>query len=147
MKRNNNMFMYVFSIILVVISNVLYHICQKTTPEKANPFIALFATYVTAAIITVIVFIFSKTEKTFFESIKELNWSSIVLGISIIGLELGYILAYRAGWNISIGSLVANIFLAVLLIPIGIIFFKEGFDVKKLYGVVLCIIGLILINR
>lgn len=147
MKRNNNMFMYVFSIILVVISNVLYHICQKTTPVKANPFIALFATYVTAAIITVIVFIFSKTEKTFFESIKELNWSSIVLGISIIGLELGYILAYRAGWNISIGSLVANIFLAVLLIPIGIIFFKEGFDVKKLYGVVLCIIGLILINR
>jgi drug/metabolite transporter (DMT)-like permease len=56
-------------------------------------------------------------------------------------------MAYRAGWKISLGSLVANIALAVVLIPIGILFFKEGFGFNKVVGAAFCIIGLILINR
>ncbi len=141
------MFMYVFSIALVIASNIIYHICQKSTPQGANPFSALFVTYVTAAIVTLIAFYFYKTDGGFFQSFKELNWTSIVLGVSIVGLEFGYIMAYRAGWNISVGSLVANIILALLLIPIGIFFFKEGFDLNKLLGSAFCIIGLILINK
>lgn len=141
------MFMYVFSIVLIVASNIVYNICQKSTPENANPFSALFLTYVTAAMITVIMFMFNKTDKGFLHSFKDLNWTSIALGISIVGLELGYLLAYRAGWKISLGSLVANIALAIMLIPIGIFFYKEGFDLHKIWGVVFCIIGLILINK
>ncbi|NLT95388.1 MAG: EamA family transporter [Clostridia bacterium] len=141
------MFMYVFSIVLIVASNIVYNICQKSTPENANPFSALFLTYVTAAMVTIIMFLFNKTDKGFFQSFKDLNWTSIALGIAIVGLELGYLLAYRAGWKISLGSLVANISLAVMLIPIGIIFYKEGFDLQKIWGVVFCIIGLILINK
>jgi uncharacterized membrane protein len=139
--------MYVFSIVLIVASNIVYNICQKSTPENANPFSALFLTYVTAAMITVIMFMFNKTDKGFLHSFKDLNWTSIALGISIVGLELGYLLAYRAGWKISLGSLVANIALAIMLIPIGIFFYKEGFDLHKIWGVVFCIIGLILINK
>lgn len=141
------MFIYIFSIVLIVGSNVLYHICQKATPQKANPVIALLVTYITAIVITVVVFAFYKTEKTFIQSVKQLNWSSLALGVAIIGLEMGYLMAYRAGWNISIGSLVANIILAILLIPIGIIFYNEGFEIRKLLGVILCIIGLVLVNK
>lgn len=138
--------MYVFSIVLIVASNILYNICQKSTPQKANPFSALLITYLTAAIITFITLLLYKTDKGFFESFKELNWTSIVLGISIVGLEFGYLMAYRSGWNISIGSLVANIFLALMLIPVGILLFKEGFELNKILGSAFCIIGLILIN-
>jgi drug/metabolite transporter (DMT)-like permease len=56
-------------------------------------------------------------------------------------------MAYRAGWKISIGSLVANIALSLILIPIGILFFKEGFGFNKILGATLCIIGLVLINK
>jgi drug/metabolite transporter (DMT)-like permease len=56
-------------------------------------------------------------------------------------------MAYRAGWKISVGSLVANIALALMLIPIGILFYKEGFGVNKMLGAIFCILGLILINK
>jgi drug/metabolite transporter (DMT)-like permease len=125
----------------------MYNICQKSTPQKANPFSALLITYLTAAILSFIAFQFYKDDKGFFQSFKELNWTSAVLGVSIVGLEFGYLMAYRAGWNISIGSLVANIFLALLLIPVGILLFKEKFEFNKIVGAVFCIIGLILINR
>jgi len=141
------MFMYIFSIILIVASNVMYNICQKSTPERANPFVALLVTYATAIVMTSVTLIFYRPEKSLIESIKQLNWTSIVLGISIIGLELGYLLAYRAGWNISVGSLVANIILALMLIPIGVMLYHEKFEPNKIIGSVLCIIGLILINK
>lgn len=141
------MFMYVFSIVLIVASNIMYNICQKSTPNKANPFLALLVTYITAAVFTVVALLFYKTDKGLFQSLKELNWTSVALGVSIVGLEFGYLMAYRAGWNISIGSLVANIFLALLLIPVGILLFKERFELTKLLGAAFCIIGLILINK
>lgn len=141
------MFLYVFSIVLIVASNVVYNICQKSTPENANPFSALLITYVTAALLTIVMFLFSKGDKGFFQTLDDLNWTSIALGIAIVGLEFGYLLAYRAGWKISLGSLVANIALAIMLIPVGIIIYKEGFDLNKIWGVILCIIGLILINK
>ncbi|MEN6313848.1 MAG: EamA family transporter [Clostridiaceae bacterium] len=141
------MLMYVISIVIIVASNVLYNISQKSTPQKANPFAALLITYLTSTILTFILSFFYKSDKNLFQSFKELNWTSIALGFAIVGLEFGYLMAYRAGWNISIGSLVANIFLAVILIPIGILFYKEGFELYKVLGAVFCIIGLVLINK
>lgn len=141
------MFIYVFSIVLIVASNVIYNIAQKSTPQNANPFAALFITYLTAIIITVVAFMFSKTDKGFLQSFGDLNWTSIALGFAIVGLEAGYLLAYRAGWNISVGSLVANIFLALMLIPVGVFFYKEGFDFNKILGAAFCIVGLIFINK
>ena len=139
--------MYVLSILIIVVSNIMYNICTKSIPQKANQFSSLFVTYITAAILTLIAFKFSKADKNFFHSFHDLNLSSVVLGFCIVGLEFGYIMAYRAGWNISVGSLVANILLALMLIPVGILFFKEGFETNKIIGIVFCIIGLIFINK
>lgn len=141
------MFMYIFSIVLIVAANVLYNICQKSTPAEANPLSALLITYFTATILTFAALFFSKPGKGLIDSFKELNWTSVALGFSIVGLEFGYLMAYRAGWKISIGSLVANIILALILIVIGMLFYKERFELSKILGAVLCIIGLILINR
>ncbi len=139
--------MYVFSIVLIVASNILYNICQKSTPESANPMSSLLVTYLTASIITLITFLLYYTDKSLVQSVEELNWTSIALGVAIVGLEFGYLMAYRAGWNISEGSLVANIILALILIPVGIFFYQEGFGLNKTAGVVLCVIGLILLNK
>ena len=139
--------MYVFSIVLIVASNIVYNICQKATPQRANPFVALLVTYLFAAVLTGIALFFYKADKGFWQSLKDLNWTSLVLGLAILGLEFGYLMAYRAGWNISVGTLVANIILALLLIPVGIFFFKEGFELQKVLGAVFCIIGLVLINK
>lgn len=139
--------MYVFSIALIVASNILYNVCQKSTPESANPMTSLLVTYLTASLITLISFLLYDPDESFVQTMKGLNWTSIVLGIAIVGLEFGYLMAYRAGWNISLGSLVANILLALMLIPVGILFYQEGFALHKSIGVVLCLIGLILLSK
>jgi len=140
------MFMYVFSIVLIVGSNIIYNICQKSTPVKANPFLALLVTFLTAAILMGIALIFQASGSVTLRSLKELNWTSIVLGFAIVALELGYLMAYRAGWNISVGSLVANIALTLALIPVGIFLYHESFELNKVLGAALCVGGLILIN-
>ncbi|WP_088226930.1 hypothetical protein [Desulfosporosinus sp. FKB] len=137
---------YIFPIVLIVLSNVVYNLAQKTTPQNVNPFSALLITYTTAVLLTVAAGFIYKSDKGFLESFSKLNWTSFALGIAIVGLEVGYLIAYRVGWDIGLGSLVANIILAVILIPIGILFFQEGFSLYKLLGAFLCIAGLILIN-
>ena len=139
--------MYIFSIVIIIASNVLYNVCQKSTPQKSNPFSALIVTYLFAAILSTIAFIFSKSDKGFLQSFTDLNWTSIVLSFAIMGLEFGYLMAYRTGWNISLGSLVANICLALLLIPLGVLFYNEVFNGYKLLGAAFCIIGIIFISK
>ena len=46
-----------------------------------------------------------------------------------------------------IGSLVSNIALAVLLILIGVLLYKESINIQKIIGIGLCLTGLILINK
>lgn len=138
---------YYLPIILIVTANVFYNICTKSTPETANPFLSLLVTYLVAALLTFLLMITNGLDEGLIQSFKRLNWTSFALGISVVALEFGYISAYRAGWNISLGSLVANISLAILLIPVGLLFYKEVLTTNHLIGIALCLAGLFFINR
>ncbi|MEA4804936.1 EamA family transporter [Acetobacterium wieringae] len=142
-----NEFTYYLPILLIVTANVFYNICTKSTPETVNPFLSLLVTYLVAALLTLILMLANGLEEGIVQSVKRLNWTSFALGISVVALEFGYITAYRAGWNISLGSLVANISLAILLIPIGILLYKEVLTTNHLVGITLCLVGLFFINR
>ena len=80
------------------------------------------------------------------EELKKLNWTSLALGVIIIGLEFGYILAYRAGWDVSRAPLVANCCLAVVLVFVGIFVFRESVTVKQIVGMAVCIAGLVIVT-
>ncbi len=139
------MFIYLFSIVIIVISNLVYHISQKSTPEKLNPFLTLFITYIVATIITGLLLIFVKPDKGFSNSLKDVKWTAFALGVAIVGLEVGYLIAYRSGWNISLCSLVSNTTVALLLIPIGFLFYGEHIPPLKMIGIILSITGLVFI--
>jgi len=138
--------MNVVSIVIIVLSNVVYNISQKSTPKGVNPFVPLFATYVTAALLSLALLFVSKPERGLVPSLRQLNWTSAALGVAIVGLEFGYLMAYRAGWNISVCSLVANIALALILIFVGVLGYAERFGPAKLAGAALCIAGLVVMN-
>lgn len=146
---------YYFPILLIVTSNVLYHICAKSVPVQMNPMVSLMVTYLVAGTGTLALFfllpeLFSggfKSHTSLMDQFRMTNWAPVVLGIVIVGLELGNILMYRAGWNISLGSLVANISLAVILIGVGILFYREVITVSQMIGIALCLAGLFFINR
>ena len=67
--------------------------------------------------------------------------------MSVVGIELAWILAVRAGGQISLTGLIANISVAMLAIPIGVYFFKEKLSTPNLIGAALCLIGLVLVSR
>lgn len=68
------------------------------------------------------------------------------LGFVIVGLEVGWIYAYKAGWQVSTGFIVQSAFLAAVLLFVGYFLYHEALTWKKLVGMAVCVIGLILIN-
>lgn len=76
-------------------------------------------------------------------NIKALNF---ILGLIIIGVEGGYMLMYKNGWEISKGSIMANISIAIILLFIGSMFFHEKINLIKVIGVFVCLAGITLVN-
>lgn len=134
-------------ILLVIFSNVFYNISAKLTPPEASSFLSLTITYITAAVLSFSAFCLTVSPKALAAELSKLNIYSVILGISIVGLEIGYIFIYRVGWKISTGSLTANIILACVLVIIGALFFKEHITLTRLIGIVLCGAGLIFLNK
>lgn len=133
-------------ILLIVISSCFYNICSKSTPGDVNSFGTLMITYLTASAITFVLFLATAQAENVTFELSKINWTSFVLGLAIIGLESGYLLAYRAGWQINTAPLVANTCLAVALIVIGAVLFKESISLKQIIGIVVCLGGIVLIN-
>lgn len=140
-------FLYVFSMSLTVLSNVAYHFCQKEISQNANPLVSLFMTYLTGMLVTTICFPFFYPGVNPLVSIKTLNWATFGLGVAIVGLELGFLLAYRAGWNLSLGALYSNVMVTMLLLPIGLFFYRETLTARHLIGLVLSLTGLVLLSK
>lgn len=140
------MFNYVWPIGLVVLSNILYHICAKSVPERLNPFASLTITYAIGAIFSAIMFVVFNKNDSLFQQYGKLNWAPFALGFVIVGLEAGYIFAYKAGWQVSSASIVQSSFLAVALIFIGWLLFKEALTWNKIVGIFICLVGLVFIN-
>ena len=53
---DNTAISLIFPMVLVVLANTMYNICTKSTPGDVNPFVTLIFTYVTATIVTIILF-------------------------------------------------------------------------------------------
>lgn len=140
------MFIFYLPIILTVISNVLYHIFLKILPAGIHPAISLVILYGSALLICLLYLLFFPPLEGLLVSFQKISWANIGVGLTIVGLELGFILAYRAGWNISLAGIVSATAVAIILLPIGLLFFKERISPLNLLGVGLCIGGLLLVN-
>ena len=139
------MFSYIWPIALAVLSNVVYHLSSKSLPEDVSPFASLTVTYLIAALVSAGLH-FTLNGVSLIKEYSRLNWAPFVLGLVIVGLEAGFMYAYKAGWQVSTAALVQSCFLAVLLILVGWLFFKEALTWKKLAGAAICLIGIAFIN-
>ena len=140
------MFDFVWPLALVVLSNVFYQICAKAVPEGMNPFASLTVTYMVAAVISFVLYYVLGKHTNILQEYKQLNWAPFVLGIVIIGLEVGMIYAYKAGWPISMAQIVQAAVVTVILIFVGHMIYKETITWNKIAGILVCLAGLGLIN-
>lgn len=141
------MFSYVWPIALTVLSNVMYHICAKSSPTDMHPLASLTVTYIISAIASAMLYYALNRGGSLIREYSHLNWSPFALGIVIIGLEVGVIYAYKAGWQVSTESIVQSSFLAVALLIVGVVLYHERLNPSKVIGVMICMVGLYFINR
>lgn len=138
---------YIWPIVLVLLSNTIYQIAAKSIPGEMNSFASLTITYAVAALFCLLMFFVTNKDSTLMAEYAKTNWAPFALGVVIIGLEIGLIFAYRAGWPVSSASVVANTLVAVALIFVAALLYKEQITMTKVAGIALCIGGLVLINK
>lgn len=140
------MFTYLWPIALVVVSNVIYQICAKSVPQQMHPLASLTVTYTVSALVSLVLFFILNRGGNLFKEYGKLNWAPIVFGVVLVGLEVGFIYAYKAGWPVSTAQTVQSAVLAVALLFVGYLLYREPLRWNKLVGVLICLAGLVLIN-
>lgn len=135
------------SIALVVLGNVVYHLGQRAIPRDANPVVATLAAYLVAIVATLATIPLLARGTPLTTAWRVLNWSTVLVGTGIVAVEIGFLIAYRSGWTLGNASLVANATVAVALLGLGVLVFREPVSLTRLSGVGLCLAGLWLVTR
>src|ERR1044071_4093792 len=133
-------------LVLVIGGNLLYHCGQKSVPKNAYPLLVLIVAYAISLTICMLIYCFT-SDRPLGSILKENNWSVLAIGLGAAIVEIGYLLAYRMGWNISVTSMTSSVMVAAILFPIGVLVFRERVSSANLLGIIFCIFGLILIIR
>ena len=140
------MFLFYFSITLAICSSALYHFSAKSTPSNVNFPISLVVTYAVALGITLLTTFFFPAQNGLIPELRRLNWASFLLAIAIVGIEFGFLLVYRSGWNLGIAAVLVNVVASLILVPVAIFVFRARITWVNIVGIFVCLVGLIMLN-
>jgi len=140
------MFVFYFSISLAIASSALYHFTQKQIPAAANPAVSVIVTYAVSLVLCLGLLFVLKPAKGIVGALKDLNWTSYALALSLVGLEVGFLLVYRSGWNIGLAAVLVNVAASLILVPVALAVFHERLSTVNLLGILVCIAGLVMLN-
>jgi len=138
---------FYFPFALTVAGMVLYHVSQKSVTPGMNPFLVIIVAYVVGIVLCAVCAFAYPGKKNLVESLKLSNWAVFTLGAAAALIELGFLLAYRAGWRISVAAVASNAAAAIVLIPVGLLVYKDQLSWRNILGLVLCIFGLAMLMR
>ena len=134
-------------ILLVVGAELVYQICAKSTPAEIDPLASLTVTYLVGAAASAVFYFLLHRGGNLLREYSYINWSAIALGVAIVGLEVGSIYLYKVGWTVSTGPLVKSVCVMVALALLGALVYREVITPTKLAGIIICLIGVVLINK
>ena len=140
------MALFYFSIALTIGSSALYHFSQKEIPAGVHPIVSVIVTYMVSLAICLGLLFFAWPKEGILQAVRQLNWASYVLALSLIGLEVGFLLAYRAGWNLGLAAVLVNVIASLILVPVAIFFFRDKLSWVNIAGILVCLVGLVMLN-
>lgn len=138
---------YIWPIALVVASNILYQICAKSVPREMDAMASMTVTYLVGAACSAVMFFLMHPGGSLLREYARLNAAPFLLGVSVVGLEVGFIYAYKAGWPVSTASIVQSAFLSVALLFVGALLYREALTPSKILGAAICLVGLYFLNK
>ena len=140
------MFLFYFSILLAIASSALYHFSARSTPANVNFPVSLLFTYLIALGLTGVIALLFPSQGGIVVEFRRLNWASAALGVAIVGIEFGFLLVYRSGWNLGLAAVLVNVVASLLLVPAAILIFKDKLNWVNIAGILVCLLGLLMLN-
>ena len=138
---------YLWPIVLVVCSNIIYQISAKSVPTEMDAMASMTITYLVGAVCSAILFFVFNKNGSLLQEYSRMNLAPALLGLSVVGLEVGFLYAYKVGWPVSTASIVQSAFLSVALVVVGALLYHEAITPNKILGVAVCLVGIYFLNK
>jgi hypothetical protein len=101
---------YYLTPILIVAGLIIYQISQRSTDQNANPFVVVIMAYLIGIAACIGgYFLFPRQDTEMVPMMRTVVWSALGIGLGAAAIEIGFMLAYRAGWNLSLLPVSVNV--------------------------------------
>jgi multidrug transporter EmrE-like cation transporter len=132
---------FVYSIALVIASQVTYQLAVKAVPRDSNPFGVLIIVYGLAMIACCVLAPLAGKPIALADVKRLMSWPACLVALAVVGIEVGYLLAYRNGWTLGTTFAVTSVAAVTLLAVLGVAWFGDHVDGKRVLGLVLALAG------
>lgn len=126
---------------------VVYHLGQKVISSSINPMTLLMGVYLVAFLLAFAAIPLFKTPGQAIWSRQIISWPVLVVGIGVILIEGGFLLAYRGGGSLQWSGVAVNGLAAIVLVPVALITFREPLSSTRIVGIVLTLGGMAMMAR
>jgi drug/metabolite transporter (DMT)-like permease len=126
---------------------VIYQLGQKVISPSVNPMILLMGVYLVAFLLAFAAVPFFNVPGQHVWVRQIISWPVLVVGIGVVLIEGGFLLAYRYGGSLQWSGVAVNGLAAVVLIPVAIFTFHEDLSPSRMIGVLLTLTGMALMAR
>ncbi|MCS6908945.1 MAG: EamA family transporter [Anaerolineales bacterium] len=138
--------MYFFSAVLAILGSVAYHHFVKRISPAIHPIVSIVGIYVGVLLLSGSLLLVFPPAEGYRHHFRQINWVQLAVAISVFLIELGFVLMYRAGWNLSTANLVTGVVINILLVALGLLLLREKVSLINAIGIVLSIIGVAMIS-
>jgi drug/metabolite transporter (DMT)-like permease len=132
--------------VIAIAGQVAYHVTQKSVAPGTHPVVSLLAFYAVAAAFTLPLFWWFPLTTPIATEVGKLNWAVYGVAASIVLIEIGFLLVYRAGAELSSAFTFTSATVAVATLLVGVAFFREPLSVTKMLGIIMCLGGIALLT-
>ena len=142
--------MFYASVCIAILGLVVYQLAMKTAPHGLNPFGLLVWAYVIAAVACAAAApVWARVEAV--PAVPTFTGRNLAaaafIALSVILIEIGYLLVYRSGWSMAVAPAVAQAATLSLVAILGFVAMDERVTLTRVLGLLLCIGGVMLITR
>ncbi|MBL8207427.1 MAG: hypothetical protein JNM09_24555 [Blastocatellia bacterium] len=134
-------------IIIIIIGGLLYQFSQKSITKGINAYFVIIIAYLAGIVLCLICNWIYPAEGSLTEAFKKSNWAVLGVGAGAVLVEIGFLVAYRQGWQISLTSMLVNMVISLVLVPVGLLVYKEKLSGWNGLGIAFYFAGLLLISK
>lgn len=139
--------MFLFPIILTVASSAMYHFMLKQASTRLSPFTLLFWSYAIAAVLCLVGIFATGADVRVSESLKGKMYLPGILALTLIGIEVGYLLSYKGGGQLGKVSMITQLTSIIVMVAIGFFMTKDTLTLTKGLGVATALMSFFLLSR